>query len=211
MRVIPVLVLIALSACGDDGGGGGGNPDSGPHIDAPADLALDADPSIAPLVGTWNKAPESWTGQMITIVTFRANGTVSLGDATGADEGTFTVPMPGKLRMVFPGSTLESDYVLVNDRLMITAFLPQGTVTGLVGMWRNVTTSTTTGTAVMDIRADMTASYILTGPSGTGTWDGTWVAEGTGFEFTATTPTALSLHFRPIGTAAIGTQLFAKQ
>ena len=127
-----LLILAVLGACGD----GGGTPaiDAPGHADAAIDAALDADPSIASLIGTWNKAPESDPSQMIPMATFRVNGTVRLGDAATGNEGTFTVPSPGRVRMVF-AHTLETDFVVTTDHLVLTAFLPQGATTGFVGTW----------------------------------------------------------------------------
>jgi len=204
-----LFALVVLAACGDDGGG---TPvDSGTH-DAAADTAPDADPSIAPLVGTWLKGADSWSGQMIPMVTFRANGTVSLGEEAAASEGTYTVPTPGRLKMVFGTDAQELDFVIGNDHLLLSAMVPQGTVTGLVGTWKTTfTTNGTMGSSTMMIAANNTGAYTLSGPTGSQVWNGTWATEGTGLVFTATTPTALTSHLRPIGMAGIGTQLFTKQ
>ena len=205
-----LLAVVMLAACGDDGGNA--PIDSAPRIDASADATPDADPSLAPLVGTWMKGADSWSGQMIPMVTFRANGTVSLGDTTSPDEGSYTVPAPGRLKMVFQSSTLEGDFVIGNNHLLLSALLPQGTVAGLVGTWTSTgTTNGAASTVSMAINANNSGAYTITGPAGSQTFTGTWATEGTGIAFTATSPAALALHFRPIGTAGIGTQLFTKQ
>jgi hypothetical protein len=209
MRSNPgLLAILLLAACGDDGG----SPiDSGLHIDAAADASPDADPSLAPLVGTWLKGPDSWSGQMVPKAVFRANGTVTIGD-TNPDEGTYSVPTAGRLRMVFASDTIESEFVIGNNHLLLSAMLPQGTVTGLVGTWKSTfMTGGVAGTTTQVINNNNTGSYTLMGPSGSQKWTGTWAAEGTGLVFTATTPSAVTYHYRPIGMAGIGLQLLTKQ
>ncbi len=205
------LVLLLVAACGDDGGGGA-QVDAAPNLDAAADAAPDADPSIAPLVGTWMKGADSWSGQMIPMVTFRANGTVSIGDTATPDQGTYTVPSAGRLKMVFGASSTDGEFVIGNNHLLISALLPQGTVTGFVGTWRSAFTANgAMGTETVVINSNNSATYTLMGPSGSQTWTGTWAAEGTGLVFNGTTPSAITYHYRPIGMAGIGTQLFTKQ
>lgn len=216
IAVLPTGLALALSACGDDGKSA---PADAAHADAraidaaPADAALDADPSIAPLVGTWVMSTDSWSGQQLTMATFRADGTFTLGGngASNNDSGTFTVPSPNHLR--FAGTqTIETQFVTDGTHLLLSALPAMGTVTGLVGTWSGQSISGgATATVTVAVNANTSASYTLTGPSGTMTLDGTWVAEGTGLALTTTGTTSITFHFRPIGSLAIGTQLFMKQ
>lgn len=202
-------LVVMLAACGDDGAG---TPVDSGRPDAPADASYDADPSIAPLVGTWAKAPESWSGQMITLVTFRPDGTVRTAGGNTSEEGTYSVPSPGRLKLVFGTSTRESNFVVANGRILIDAMLPEGTVNGFVGTWKtSFLQNSAMGTVTLVVMANNTAAYTFGGPTGSQTWNGTWATDGTGFVFDATTPSAITIHFRPIGSQGIGSFLFAKQ
>ncbi|MBL0216364.1 MAG: hypothetical protein IPQ07_21085 [Myxococcales bacterium] len=209
------ISLSLVAACGDDGGGGGTIDAPVGGIDAAIDGALpDADPSLAPLIGTWNRAPEADQSTGFPTITFRADGTTAT-TPTGPADGTYLVPAPGRLKLLPTGQQpIETDFVIgnpsPNPHLILTAFLPQGTVNGLVGTWKNSTISgTTPSTTTMVVRADLTGTLSFTGPSGSTDMVGTWASESTGFAFTTTSPAA-TYHFRPIGTQAIGYLLFVK-
>jgi hypothetical protein len=208
------VVLLALSACGDDGG-------STPNIDGPLaiDAAVDAkpmpdaDPSLAPLVGTWNRAPEQDPDTGFDSITFTADGKTMTAEGANTETGTYSVPAMGRVSLVPDGAgqTIVTDFVVDHNKLILTAFLPVGTPNGNVGTWTNHTTSgTMMSTATVVTNSDMTASYTLTGPSGTQAFTGTWAAESIGFVLSATQPAPLAFQFRPIGTLAIGYLIFAK-
>jgi hypothetical protein len=210
MRQLAVLVLLA--ACGDDGSSGGAidaPKSSDAAIDGAADASLDADPSIAPLVGTWNRAPEADQSTGFESITFHADGTTATVQPGGTQTGTFSVPSPGRVHIDPDGSPppIDTDFVIGNNHLILTAFLPQGTTTGFVGTWLDQTTNgSTPSTTSIDVRADHTATLMLNATA----FVGTWADESTGFVFNATTPIAVTYHFRPIGTRAIGYLLFVK-
>jgi hypothetical protein len=210
----PALVLcgLLLASCGDDGSQGAIDAPAGADaaIDGAADAGFDADPSLLPLIGTWNRAPEADPDTGFDSITFHADGTTAIVDNGGTQTGTFSVPATGRVHLDPDGSPppIETDFVVGGNHLILTAFLPQGTVTGFVGTWKN---ETTTGTMPMtttsiDVRADHTATLML----GTATFVGTWADESTGFVFNATTPIAVTYHFRPIGTQAIGYLYYVK-
>ena len=213
-RLLVVALSLAISpvaGCGDDGGGGGPIDAPTGAIDAAIDGALpDADPSLAPLIGTWNRAPEADQSTGFPTITVRADGTTAT-TPTGPADGTYLVPAPGRVKLLPTGQQpIETDFVIGNNHLILTAFLPQGTVNGLVGTWKNSAISgTTPSTTTMVVRADLTGTLTFTGPSGSIDMVGTWASESTGFAFTTTSPAA-TYHFRPIGTQAIGYLLFVK-
>lgn len=208
------FVLLALSACGDDGG-------STPHLDGPAaiDAAVDtmtthdADPSLLPLIGTWNRAPEQDPNTGFASITFTIDGKTMTTNNGMVETGTYSVPAMGRVQLDPDGAgqTLVTDFVVDSNKLILTAFLPVGTPSGNVGTWTNHTTSgTMMSTSTVVTNSNMSASYALTGPSGTQTFTGTWAAESTGFVLNATSPAAVTFHFRPIGNLAIGYLIFVK-
>ncbi len=209
-----VLLLLAASACGDDGGK---TPifDGPSAIDAPVDtMAMpDADPSLVPLIGTWNRAPEQDPATGFASITFTADGKTMTTNNGTTETGTYAVPATGRVQLDPDGAgqTLVTDFVVSNGKLILTAFLPVGTPNGNVGTWTNHTTSgTMMSTVTVVTMANMSAQYMLTGPSGSQTFTGTWAVESTGFVLNLTAPAALTMHFRPIGNLAIGYLIFVK-
>ena len=182
-------------------------------LDASPDAPPDADPSLLPLIGTWNRAPEADPNTGFQSITFTIDGKTMATSGGTTDTGTYSVPMMGRVHLDPDGAgqPIDTDFVVGNNHLILTAFLPQGTPNGNVGTWRNQTTTAGgQATTTMVTNANMSASMTLMGPTGTQTYTGTWVAESTGFAINASSPAAVTYHFRPIGTLAIGYLLFVK-
>jgi len=207
-----LLAMFALAACGDDAA----TPvDSGLNKDAAADARPDASPDASlapPLFGDWVKDPDAWTDQFVQGATFRTDGTFTLVRLGDPVSGNYEVPSSGRLRTFHDDPTKfdELGFVIVNDQLLIDAFLPQGQVTGLVGSWTSSrVTFGQTGTVSLTIAADGTASTLTS--SGTTSFpdSGTWVAEGTGLVITFANNHGQA-HFRLLG-GALGRFLFVKQ
>jgi hypothetical protein len=141
--------------------------------------------------------------------TFNADGTFVFVDNGGPETGTYTLPGPGRISTTSGGVTVVTDYVVTSNQLLLGALSPQGTVSGLVGVWSSTMTSTQSGTSTttVTLNSDMTATYAVT-TSGTQSIDGTWVAETGGL---ALTLTGLGVqHYKSIGTLGIGILHFTK-
>src|SRR5882724_6933478 len=96
----PALLVLALSACGDDGG-------SQTQIDAPKSIdaaaidapAIDAAPSLLPLIGTWHRAPAAAPHTGFATITFTADGKTLTTNTGTTETGTYTVPMMGRVHL----------------------------------------------------------------------------------------------------------------
>lgn len=202
-----VLALVAAACGGDDGNSNktdaGNGSGSGSGIDDP-------------IVGMWNRAPEADPTYAFDSVKFGADGSVLQKTSGKPDStGTFTIPSAGNVSVTTTGSgsnagTIVTQYVVSGNHLMLTAFFPQGTVNGYVGMWRNQTTDKGTAETIeFDVKADMTATFTLTAAGGSPmSLSGTWAADSTGVMFTTQ---LASFHFTNINNfQAIGYLYYVK-
>lgn len=181
------------------------------HPDAPAvqiDAEIDAPPQLAPLIGTWNLAPEANQDIGLKQVVFHANGTTTVNNNGQSQAGTFSVPSPGRIILGDASGNIESSFLIGDGHLLLTAYLPQGTVTDFVGTWAVVTVQNSQMvTTSLEVRADHTATLTFTSTT-TGSLSGTWATEQNGFAFTNTA--GGTSHYRPIGTQAIGELYFVR-
>ena len=202
--------LAILIGCGNDGG----------HGTVDASKTIDATMITGAIVGTWNRDPNQDQTIGFASIAFHPDGTVAEMDPNMATKtGTYSLPSAGRVLLTpTPGmgsgsnsGPIETDYVATTNNLVLTAFLPQGTVNGFVGTWRNVTiTNGATQTIDMAVAANNTATFTSTTSQGSIPITGTWAADPVGFTFTAPSYT-LSLKFVPIGAnQAIGYLAFVK-
>jgi hypothetical protein len=209
--------LAILIGCGDDGGGHN-------TVDAPKTIdgkSIDAPPMITgPIVGSWNRDPNQDQTIGFASITFNTDGTILEMDPGKPDgTGTYSLPSAGRVLLTHtPGmgsgsdsGPIETDYVATSDHLLITAFMPVGTVNGFVGTWHNSTTTNgATQTIDIALAANNTATFTSTTSQGTIPITGTWAANPVGFTFTGTS-LSVTLKFVPIGAnQAIGYLAFVK-
>jgi hypothetical protein len=203
MRYLACALAI-LIGCGDDGGHG--------TIDAPK--SIDGKPIDAPvmitgaIVGAWNRDPNQDQTIGFSAITFNSNGTLVEMDTGKPDAtGTYSLPSAGRVLLTpTPGmgsgsdsGPIETDYVATSDHLLLTAFLPVGTVNGFVGTWHNSTTTNgSVQTIDLALAANNTATFTSTSSQGTIPITGTWAANPVGFTFTGTS-LSVTLTFVPIG------------
>ncbi len=202
-RIALSVLGLTLAACGGDDDPMGG-------ADAATDAALDA--PTAGLVGTWMLLPPNSPELDIGTVTFRADGTSTLGDDP-PDHGRYTVA--GNRLTVdpdLPGAahpTIETDFLLSGSQLMLPAFLPQGTPSGMLGTWKtDVVSDGIKSSTAITTNADQTAVVRFSTADSEQEIPGTWATEPTGFVFTGPN---LTLHFKPFAGGAVGYTLFERQ
>ena len=214
-----ILFSVALGVSGLAVGLAGGCGESGPAIadasvipplDGARDAVVDAfipDPALAPFVGDWKIGAEVHPSIPLRMVSFHADGTC----AFDAEPCRFGVPAPGRLTLINGADSSETDFVIDGNRLVITAFLPQGTPVGFVGTWTNNFVQNGAAASIsITVRSDNTASLTTIGGAGQNEVLGTVASESTGFAFTSNGQ--VLFHFRPLGAnKAIGYLLFDKQ
>jgi hypothetical protein len=190
-----VCVLLAIAAChGNDATPDALHDAADPHLDA----ALDASPELAPLVGMWKIAPEQFDQTpTFTEYAFHADGTFDAIEHNGSVKpGIYSVPSPGRLKFEDPDHSdpLETDFLIVGERLAYNAWLPEGTITDFVGTWKS---DAVTDTGSIDLTLVLANDHSATTTIGTGSpLTGTWATESTGVAFTSQ---FLSYHPRVVG------------
>jgi hypothetical protein len=192
------VLVILLAACGGDDVGGAADA-------LPADAAA-IDGAVSPLVGQWSYAGDP--ALPIVSYTFDSDGTFVVVDDGGSEAGTYTLAGPGRLSMTSGGETVVTDYVVTSNQLLLGALIPQGSISGLVGVWSSTAIAQSgTSTTTVTLNSDMTGTLAVT-TSSTQSIDGTWVAETGGL---ALTLTGLGVqHYKSIGATGIGLLYFTK-
>ncbi|HPH65872.1 MAG TPA: hypothetical protein PLF40_09015 [Kofleriaceae bacterium] len=210
LRLVAVCSMVGLaSACGESGPAVVDALVS-PPLDSAPDAAVDAfvpDPALAPLVGDWKTGAEVDPSIGMGMISFHADGTCSFD----TKPCRFGVPAPGRLTLINGADSSETDFMIDGNRLLITAFLPQGTPIGFVGTWTNIYVQNgVAGSFSISVRSDDTATFTVVGSTGQSEIVGTITSESTGFAFSASGQ--VLFHFRPLGAnKALGYLLFDKQ
>jgi hypothetical protein len=208
MRSVLVAAL-ALAGCGDDGAGA---PDAAHFIDAAPDaISIDAAPDgpNLPVVGDWRYYdPSAPTGTFKSELDLRASHQLVHTFSDHTFNGTWDVLADGRLHTM-EGSFPESGYYFVNaTRLVTGAFIPSGTISGVVGTWTAHDNFGNDDTSrVIELRADLSLSLTFTGSSPL-TATGSYIVDGTHLVLSLSNGSQFNLVALP--DAAIGQSLYER-
>lgn len=194
-----IALAVCLAACdgADDGGGA-------------IDAADATDATDDPLLGTWVRVPVVGPDG-VERLTFSAGQRWSAEGTFGADAGTYLID--GATWLTFQGGVrwrYEGDILIAGDQLMIKPYLPEGAPAGIVGTWVADYATDALVSERLVVEATGTASITTTIRGTPTTVTGTWTEEPRGFVVDAGAAPGSPFHFRTMGGAAVGTQLFER-
>lgn len=192
-----IALAVCLAACGADDGGGAIDAAG---TDAPAD----------PLLGTWVRVPLVGPDG-VERLTFSAGQRWSAEGTFGTDAGTYLID--GGTWLTIQGGVrwqYEGDILIAGDQLMIKPYLPESAPAGIVGAWVADYATSALVSERLVIDAAGTASITTTVRGTPTTVTGTWTEEPRGFVVDAGAAPGSPFHFRTMGGAAVGTQLFER-
>lgn len=190
-RAMVLVAMLAACAGSDDGAVG---------PDAPTD----------PMLGTWIRVPVVGLDG-VTGLTFSAGGRWTADGTFGADAGSYQIDSGSWLTLAGGAHVhTEGAYLLAGDQLMLQAYLPEGTPAGIVGTWVAHYATDALVEARLQVAADGTVSLATTSRGDTTTATGTWTEEPRGFVVALGATPGSPFHFRTMGGAAVGTQLYER-
>jgi hypothetical protein len=202
-HLISIAICCSLYACGD--GAGASDP--------------------ADLIGTWREIPSSFNSDtpidMRTLITLNDDGTYFIDERDGGtdemasytatgDTITLTGTEDGKT------STIIENYIATDDRFMMGALFPQGSIAGdgVVGSWRgSVTFNDDKITLTLDFHTDNTVHYETKGgkPTDDRIKDGTWKFEADDVVASFVDgSTTINIHMQQFDGRALGGPLYEK-
>jgi|JI10StandDraft_1071094.scaffolds.fasta_scaffold08019_11 hypothetical protein len=192
-----LAVAVLLAACGGDDAGG-----------ATIDAAVDG--TSATLLGAWVRVPVVGPDG-VERVTFSAGARWAAEGTFGNASGTYL--LDGGTWLTIQGGVgwqYEGDILLAGDQLMIQPYLPVGSPAGIVGTWVADYATNALVSERLVVEAAGAASITTTIRGTPTTVTGTWTEEPGGFVVDAGAAPGSPFHFRTMGGAAVGTQLFER-
>lgn len=187
-----IVLAVVLAACTGSG-------DDMSAADAPAD----------PMLGAWVRVPVVGPDG-VERLTFSAGGRWAAEGTFGTDEGTFQIDSSWLTTSGGVHWDVEGEILLAGDQLMVLAYVPQGTPDGIVGTWVSNYATDALVESRLVVEAGGTASITTTYRGTPSTVSGTWTEEPRGFVVDVGATEGSPFHFRTMGGAAVGTQLFER-